>query len=620
MMASDKQFEELFNDSRFKCGGCESLFITLYQLHDHLRDHDEGGSYRYNHNTKTAFALPASCDASTQTCPADAVETEPIKIEHLDSFEGMTVQGITNQSAEILENTSMVDANEAYNEETDLESDNDSAEVGNENPDITADQSNRRTDITKASFNHVSVRRDEVGIISSCLVNDGAAKENVYTACASNDTLLECNKEKRHEGRDIGHVRTRKRNMDTAVAESKQYKRREIRVILTKLDDIVETKKVKTAKNKMVLKTEEQSYHVVSGENKTVNWQNDKLIDDVKTNDHTDSNSDNVSSVEKQNFKEKSCKICKRHFSFYSYLRRHCMEKHKLSLMRRPTKKSKKTQVSDDKNGSKEAASGIQCSECHKHFKSRKYLDRHLIKKHGFPRKKQGRPKKYDDPNGLYRCNKCDKILQMRQKSQHERYHRSGEGKSDVNTVVCDVCGLLFSKIGIVAHARAHSAGHLKCLHCNLEFNSIKELESHRYQVHYKKVAQCNVCGIVLASKKGLNQHVRSVHMQEKHSKCDICGMEFYQKAKMERHRLIHFDAQFQCSVCERKFKDEHSMKRHEKTHTRDVKYVCHICNHGFIQSTPYWVHMQKKHSLSKMQAMTMRQDLNSATMKPTYE
>ena len=41
--------------NRFTCGGCDIIFSKICCLHDHLREHVPGGSYHYDHVSKTAF-------------------------------------------------------------------------------------------------------------------------------------------------------------------------------------------------------------------------------------------------------------------------------------------------------------------------------------------------------------------------------------------------------------------------------------------------------------------------------------------------------------------------------------------------------------------------------------
>ena len=664
MMSAESLFQKLYDNTSFKCGGCERFFISVYRLHDHLRDHVEGGSYKYNHKTKIAFPVLTSREASTQTCLSDIMETKAIKIEHLDLLDDKMVKGIQHKSNEIVEGTESLDVNnsEAYDEMTDVESNNDYEEEGYSKPDVTSDHSSEaygemtdvesNNDYEEEGYSKPDVTSDhskgadeirsdltsrsdeEMDAVSTDMVNNSERTDSQTNGNASTETkennLLECKKKIWHERWDNRRGQTRKRTEVVKDAiKNKLSKCREIRVTLTKLDDSLKPKKLMETKSKMLIQAETQSSILGTEDTENVKMENDIPFDATMTKDNNEPNSHKITSVNQENLKENSskttCEICNKQFRLYSYLRRHRVKKHKLPPMKagRPTtihveniEKSGKTQTSGDTENSKKGSSNIQCEICNQQFRLYSYLRKHLISKHKLPPQKPGRPKKYDDPNGIYRCDKCDKIILLRKRSEHERYHRHGQRQSDKNSVVCDVCGQLFSKTGIVSHARVHSAEHLKCQRCDLDFNSIEELNIHRNQMHYKIPVQCKVCGTVLASNKSLTQHVRSLHMKEKRSKCDICGMDFYIAARMRKHRVIHFEAKFQCSFCERKFKDVHSKKRHEKTHTRDEKYICHICNHGFIQSTPYWVHMERKHSLSKEEAMSIRQELNSATMK----
>ena len=59
-------------------------YISL--LHFHLIDHPEGGSYKYNHTTLTAYPVSVSVDVSTQTCSSDLISTEHGSIVPAQSF------------------------------------------------------------------------------------------------------------------------------------------------------------------------------------------------------------------------------------------------------------------------------------------------------------------------------------------------------------------------------------------------------------------------------------------------------------------------------------------------------------------------------------------------------
>ena len=89
--------------------------------------------------------------------------------------------------------------------------------------------------------------------------------------------------------------------------------------------------------------------------------------------------------------------------------------------------------------------------------------------------------------------------------------------------------------------------------------------------------------------------------MGQTNFECEICGRRFFKKSSYTTHIAIHFEAKLKCSFCDRKFKDKTGLKRHEKTHTGVKRFKCHICKHGFVQSTPFWLHMEKIHDICRI-------------------
>lgn len=89
------------------------------------------------------------------------------------------------------------------------------------------------------------------------------------------------------------------------------------------------------------------------------------------------------------------------------------------------------------------------------------------------------------------------------------------------------------------------------------------------------------------------------------------CVLPKLQKSSLTVHQATHFAATLQCSFCERKFRDKAGLKRHERIHTGVKRFKCHICDHGFIQSTPYWVHMEKRHNMDRAEVKAKLKEIN---------
>ena len=242
----------------------------------------------------------------------------------------------------------------------------------------------------------------------------------------------------------------------------------------------------------------------------------------------------------------------------------------------------------------------IECAECGKMFSS-KYIRNHLVKFHNVPKLPNGRPKK----DSHYTCETCNKRIRTNRRKVHGSTHMKKRNKSEEVSAVCEICGRVFVDVrSLLTHMQVHSVKRLTCKQCGHVSTSVEEREKH-VKTH-KKFHYCDTCGSKFSCKKTLQEHIKCIHQKIMKSVCDVCGRQFFAKNKMELHRATHFAPSLQCIYCDRKFCDPNALRRHVMIHTGDVKYTCHICNHGFIQSTPYWLHMQKRHSVSREEAMAI--------------
>lgn len=52
---------------------------------------------------------------------------------------------------------------------------------------------------------------------------------------------------------------------------------------------------------------------------------------------------------------------------------------------------------------------------------------------------------------------------------------------------------------------------------------------------------------------------------------CDVCGKYYQNKAKLERHKLIHSGIKpFECEICKKRFNQKANLKSHMVTHVKD--------------------------------------------------
>lgn len=159
----------------------------------------------------------------------------------------------------------------------------------------------------------------------------------------------------------------------------------------------------------------------------------------------------------------------------------------------------------------------------------------------------------------------------------------------------CETCGRGFNqKTNLQTHLRVHSREkQYPCEVCNKTFpfstflkrhmliheeNSLDIESCHRVMNCHKLFARkknkniihiCSVCGKVLQSKDGLNQHMR-LHTGERPFACESCNRFFNQKCNLLTHieRVHSGDDLFSCKVCHKMFPFNSELKRHLICHT----------------------------------------------------
>lgn len=147
-----------------------------------------------------------------------------------------------------------------------------------------------------------------------------------------------------------------------------------------------------------------------------------------------------------------------------------------------------------------------------------------------------------------YPCNICGKILNTSTGLERHvrRLHlQTNNGieedfnlKSEINKeTFCNICQLLFSSFNeMVVHRKTH----FDCPVCDETFENYKEMSKHKFKEH-KLINPCKFCDTVLKTVRGLETHVRSVHLNEKSNFCDLCPRTFYAKHTLTRHqKTVH--------------------------------------------------------------------------------
>ena len=239
-----------------------------------------------------------------------------------------------------------------------------------------------------------------------------------------------------------------------------------------------------------------------------------------------------------------------------------------------------RTQVCSTKQ-SKKKVKGLQkkvfcCDECGKTFKERSSLWRHRKVTHEKIEKYINRSKQTKE----YTCPVCKEVIN----DTYQRYflHKQQcEAKATgVNPYICSICGRSFPTTNQHGNHFTTCSGKGRkyyntkaCSYedCQYKTSSNIELDNHVKRTHLKvpisKNHVCTLCGNAYNKVAILNQHIKSVHLNEKPHECPTCGRSFARKQKMKDHMKIHTgEAKYTCPLCSKQFNNGDSRWNHKKT------------------------------------------------------
>lgn len=93
-----------------------------------------------------------------------------------------------------------------------------------------------------------------------------------------------------------------------------------------------------------------------------------------------------------------------------------------------------------------------------------------------------------------------------------------------------------------------------------------------------KDSSTCPICKKILANRKSLKRHIKTVQCISMRSFCDLCPKVFSSKIGISSHmKAFHSQKKFLCHVCDYKSSFKHFFERHKCFH--DGKFECPICN-----------------------------------------
>ncbi|KHJ99797.1 zinc finger, C2H2 type [Oesophagostomum dentatum] len=145
------------------------------------------------------------------------------------------------------------------------------------------------------------------------------------------------------------------------------------------------------------------------------------------------------------------------------------------------------------------------------------------------------------------------------------------------------------------------------CPHCNFTTYMSQHMKSHLVN-RQTLLAVSPSEPHCLASSFSLPTPSLALHQDahERHQgqmyQCDICHMQFSQKANMHRHRTRHTGIKpYECRYCKKRFFRKDQMQEHSMTHIKTgVDFDCPVafCAHQFSQHSTLRSHLEEAHNV----------------------
>ena len=561
-------------DTRFSCGGCESFFEDLYLLHNHMRDHVEGGSFNYKHTIRTAFPVSVSINASTQTDDPleesmtngndDVPFSSTEDVQESDPIDTKMYQLVKTEVADFVPVTFAFDDTDQFISDI-VRGSSKAADAQEQDTSTKMEIENIEETSGGIPSNEVTPRKRGRPRGSTKLKEPGIRRmdvEDTIVKCERCKVLVTIKKMRRHllvyhNDQNIYKVTYKKKK------PKKTYETTKVKITKPK-GDKKRKAKISSVKHKGETSTEKDKSDTLTEENGETLKENHE--GEKSTEEHK-----NEASTEKQKHKSDTPKVRKSH--------------------------KKKKSVGEKREKQKAAKQDIVCQICGKNIKTRRILRRHIKVVH-------------EKVKPLMECETCGKKVQnLKLHVQNMHINQKKPGPS-----ICETCGRVFPNgLSLARHKIVHTEKYLTCRYCSYQSSTHEEFQAHLKMHKRAKVYSCHICPSKFNTPGNIHKHIRSIHMGERRHFCDVCQKGFYTKGHLKAHRAIHFEPTLKCRFCDRLFKEDGSRRIHERIHKCDQRYRCHICDHGFVQAGCYWSHMLKRHSIPKEQAIIIRQQQMAA-------
>ncbi|XP_053408525.1 zinc finger protein 675-like isoform X2 [Mercenaria mercenaria] len=566
------------DDSLFTCGGCQTKFRTICCLHVHIDRHQEGGSYTYDHVTKTAFPKFDSVCAYTQ------VEQTIFELitQNLHEFEKPS-KSMQTFGGEVKADCIEVTRKSKRIAKRKHQKTQNFAKLDGMETKLKSAVSQIKNDVKNGKAHK---------LVSERLENENQKRKN--TTVEYNTRFKKLKRQKREPENYLLNSDSESNTGQGKVNLSKpdggkgnlEYINNTTDTRLNNLENINEKTDEITASEALI---------AIS---KSANGENAQNCSDSAKHKSSNKNAEisnvilDITSVSSENEGDKDCT---------NQSNVHDDEK--------DTDKQNTRQNADKQSGGvDDKQSAINIS---KTFISAGQVRKISQKATPYPKEDEETCEKQDK----WSCPTCGKLGSRAMLSYHKYLHKEEKELS------CDKCGKQFQHpTCLKVHLRSHEEKIYKCERCLAKFSRKKYLETHMFKHSGEKPYMCETCGKAYRDEMHLKRHIRHVHDQIRNFECDICKERFFRADHLKCHRMRHFEPGLRCEFCHKKFKVQIDLDRHLRLHTGEKKWFCHLCRHGFRYPVPYYNHMKKQHDIERAEAEVWRKKMIEEKKKSNSE
>jgi hypothetical protein len=228
------------------------------------------------------------------------------------------------------------------------------------------------------------------------------------------------------------------------------------------------------------------------------------------------------------------------------------------------------------------------CKTCGLEFKSSSSYISHITSVH--------------EPEKAFKCSQCNHVSGTGGLlySHVQRRHNATKMKTE-GQYKCDICMVAYTvKNSYLCHMdkihgrKRNQKGHFKCDICNVVFEKEGMLNQHNTWKHDQgetdKVS-CEICGILMASSKALDLHLKQEHPTEEQignleCNCEKCNIVFSTSVDLNDHLASCLDnpKQLKCTMCTKNdsncnWHSAIALAKHVGQVHRIIREVCDICS-----------------------------------------